>query len=158
MRSSELGIGSFRPRSIAAAKASLARSIVCLTVVALTPFTAGFPQSQIGNGAPYPPPQLGELPTNRTTNPMADANRVMEDSMKRHDEIRQFEWMNAQRQKEMISNSAKLIELAQQLNAEANKNAPDALSILGVRQAEAIEKLAHNIQGKMRESVSPASN
>jgi hypothetical protein len=154
MRSSDLRIGSFRPRDASLAKASWVRGLVCLAVVTFIPFVAGFPQSQVGNGLPYPSPTPGMAPMNRTANPTADANRLMEDSMKKQDNLKRFESMNVQRQKEMTSDTAKLVELAHQLKAETDKGTPAPLSILEVRQAEAIEKLAHSIQGKMKASIS----
>lgn len=92
---------------------------------------------------------------NRMANPTADANRLMQDSMKNQDNIKRFELINVQREKEMTSETAKLIDLANQLKIATNKGAPAALSVLQIREAEAIEKLAHNIQGKMKASVSP---
>jgi len=118
------------------------------------PFAAAFPQSQIGNGLPYPPNQPGVVPMNRTANPTADANRLMEDSMKLQSDLKRFEEINLQRQKEMTSDTAKLVELAHQLKTDTDKGTPDALSILEIRRAELIEKLAHSIQNKMRASVS----
>ena len=91
---------------------------------------------------------------NRTANPTADANRLMEDSMKKQDNLQRFESINVQRQKDLTSDTAKLIELAHELKTETDKGMPEALSILEIRQAEAIEKLAHSIQGKMKASVS----
>ena len=154
MRSSDLRIGSFRSRSAALAKTAWARGLVCLVVVALMPFAAGFPQSQVGNGLPYPAASPGMPPMNRTANPTADANRLMEDSMKKQDNLKRFESINVQRQKDLTSDTAKLIELAHELKTETDKGMPEALSILEIRQAEAIEKLAHSIQGKMKASVS----
>jgi hypothetical protein len=90
---------------------------------------------------------------NRTANPTADANRLMEDSMKLQDNLKRFEEINLQRQKDMTSYAAKLIELAHQLKTETDKGAPDTDSILDIRKAELIEKLAHSIQNKMRASV-----
>jgi hypothetical protein len=117
------------------------------------PLAVGFPQS-VGNGLPYPPREPGVIPMNQTANPTADANRLMEDSMKQQDNLKRFELMNVQRQKEMTSDTAKLIELAHQLKIQTDKGTPDALSMLEIRKAEMIEKLAHSIQGKMRASVS----
>lgn len=91
---------------------------------------------------------------NRTANPTADANRLLEDSMKHQDNLRQLELLNQLRQKEMTSDMARLIELANQLKTETDQGAPDILSILDVRKAEQIEKLAHSIQHKMRASSS----
>ena len=91
---------------------------------------------------------------NQTANPTADANRLMEDSMKHQDNLKRFELMNVQRQKDMTSDTAKLIELAHQLKIQTDKGTPNAPSMLEIRKAEMIEKLAHSIQGKMRASVS----
>ncbi len=95
---------------------------------------------------------------NQTANPTADANRLMEDSMKHQDNLKRYELMNVRRQKEMTSDSAKLVELAHQLKIEADQGTPQALAILEIRQAELIEKLANSIQHKMRASVSPVSS
>jgi hypothetical protein len=130
------------------------RGLVCLALVTFMPFAVGVPQSQVGNGLPYPAPQPGVFPMNHTANPTADANRLMLDSMKQQDKLKQFELMNVQRQQEMTSDTARLIELANELKAETDKSTPEALSMLEIRKAELIEKLAHNIQHKMRANVS----
>lgn len=94
---------------------------------------------------------------NRTANPTADANRLMEDSMKNQDNVKRFELMNLQRQKDLTSDTERLLELAHQLQTETDTSSPDTLPILEIRKAEQIEKLAHNIQHKMKETAS-ASN
>ena len=152
MRSSDLRIGAFRPRSIVLEKA-LVRSLVCLAVVTFIPFATGVPQS-VGNGLPYPPREPGEPPMNQMANPTADANRLMEDSMRLQDNFRRFEAISLKRHKEMTSDTAKLIELARQLKTETDTGAPDTLSNYEVQQADAIAKLAHNIQDKMKASAS----
>ena len=91
---------------------------------------------------------------NRTANPTADANRLMEDSMKLQDNLKRFNEINLQRQKDMTSYTAKLVELARQLKTETDKGTPGTHSMIEIRQAELIEKLAHSIQSKMRASVS----
>jgi hypothetical protein len=154
MRGSDLRIGPFRPRSIVLEKAAWVRGLVCLAVVTSIPFAAAFPQSQVGNGLPYPPPQPGVAPMNRMANPTADANRLMVDSMKLQNSLKAFELLNVQRQKEMTSDTAKLVELANQLKTDADRGVPDAISILEIRRAELIERLAHNIQHKMRATPS----
>jgi len=155
MRCSDLRIGAFIPRSIELEKAPWVRGLVCLAIVTSMPFAAGVPQSQVGNGLPYPPPEPGTAPMNRTANPTADANRLMEDSMKLQNNRKRFEEINLQRQKEMTSDTEKLVELAHQLKTETDKGTPDTLSTLDIRKAELIEKLAHTIQNKMRASVTP---
>jgi hypothetical protein len=117
-------------------------------------FAAGAPQSQVGNGLPYPAREPGLPPMSQTANPTADANRLMEDSMKRQDNIKRFETINLQRQKEMTSDTARLIALANELKSETDKGTPDTLSMVEIRKVELIEKLAHRIQDKMRASGS----
>lgn len=153
-RNSDLSVGAFRPRSFVLEKASRVRGLVCLALVTTLPFVAAIPQQSIGNGLPYPAPEPGLPPMNRTANPTADANRLMEDSMKLQDNLKRFEEMNLQRQKDMTSYTAKLLELARQLKTETDKGTPEPHSILEIRQAELIEKLAHSIQNKMKASVS----
>ena len=154
MRSSGLRIGTFRLGSFVLERAPWVRGLVCLAGVMSIPFAAGVSQNQVGNGLPYPPREPGLPAMNQTANPTADANRIMEDSMKLQDNLRRFELMNVQRQQEMTSDTARLIELANELKAETDKSTPEALSMLEIRKAELIEKLAHSIQGKMRASVS----
>jgi hypothetical protein len=128
------------------------RGLIFLAAVTFMPFAVAFSQAQIGNGLPYPPDQPGELPMNRTANPTADANRLLEDSMKRQDNLRRIESTNLQRQADMTSDAAKLIELAHELKIETDRDAPDTLSMTAIHKAEQIEKLAHNIQHKMTDS------
>lgn len=153
MRSSGLRINVSRFRSIVLGKAPWVRGLVCLSVVTFMPFAEGIQQSP-GNGLPYPAREPGVVPMNQTANPTADANRLMEDSMKHQDNLKRFELINVQRQKEMTSDTEVLIELAHQLKTETDKGTPGTLSMLEIRKAEMIEKLAHNIQHKMRVSVS----
>ncbi|MGB6691489.1 MAG: hypothetical protein WBE76_26940 [Terracidiphilus sp.] len=91
---------------------------------------------------------------NPTANPTADANRLMLDSMKHQDALKQIELMNLQRQEEMTSDTAKLVELANELKTETEKGAPDMIPMFEIQQAETIEKLAHGVQKKMRASIS----
>jgi len=154
MRSDDLQIRAFLSRGILLEKATWVRGLVFLATVMLMLSAKGFSQSQIGNGLPYPPPTPGVPPMNRTANPTADANRLMEDSMKRQDNTKRFDSMNVERQKELTSYTAKLLELASELKLQADADKPQTLSVLEVRKAELIEKLAHSIQGKMRASVS----
>lgn len=153
MRSSDFPIGALRPRSFVLEKAPWVRGLVCLAVVVIMPFAASAPGQQVGNGLPYPPPEPGMPPMNQMANPTADANRLMLDSMKHQDQLKIFALINLQRQKEMTSDTARLLELANQLKTETSQGTPDAPSIVELRQAELIEKLAHSIQNKMKASA-----
>jgi 2,4-dienoyl-CoA reductase-like NADH-dependent reductase (Old Yellow Enzyme family) len=88
-------------------------------------------------------------PMNPLANPTADANRYMEDSMKREDNRKLFNKLNIQRHKDMASQTAKLLTLANQLKDETDRSSANAPSIISVREAEQIEKLAHDVREKM---------
>jgi ATP-dependent helicase/DNAse subunit B len=60
---------------------------------------------------------------------------------------------NAQRQQQIVDDTAKLLELAQKLNSEVSKSDKDTLSIPVVKEAEEIEKLAKSIKEKMRDGM-----
>ena len=125
-----------------------------LAVVMVMGSAMGFAQSSIGNGLPYPPPAPGEFPMNRTANPTADANRLMEDSMKAQDETKRFALINAERQKQMASAALILLQLADQLNTDTNRRTANPDKDMQIKKAELIEKLARNIQNKMTATVS----
>ena len=58
---------------------------------------------------------------------------------------------NTQRQQQIVSDSAHLLDLAQRLNDEVNKSTKDELSLSVVKEADEIEKLAKSIKEKMRD-------
>ena len=58
---------------------------------------------------------------------------------------------NIDRQKEIVNDTAQLLELAQELNAAVSKSNKDTLSLSVVKKAEEIEKLAKSIKQKMRD-------
>jgi len=140
-------MGAFRPR-VVLEKAYWTGTLILAAAVTLLPCVAG-----AQNGLPYPPKEPGLPPMNQMANPTADANRLMLDSMKQQDNQKQFELMNVQRRKEMTSDAAKMIALAYELNAKADKVTPDKLSMFEIQQAEQIGKLARQIQDKMRASL-----
>jgi hypothetical protein len=86
---------------------------------------------------------------NPLANPTADANRYLEDSMKRQDNRKLFEKLNVQRQKDMASDTEKLLALSNQLKADMDRRAGNAPSMISVREAEQIEKLAREVREKM---------
>jgi hypothetical protein len=58
---------------------------------------------------------------------------------------------NAERQQQIVADSAHLLQLAQKLNDEVAKSTKDQLSVSVVKEAEEIEKLAKSIKDKMRD-------
>lgn len=59
---------------------------------------------------------------------------------------------NAQRQQQIVSDTAHLLQLAQQLNADVSKSNKDELSVTVVKDADEIEKLAKSIKDRMRDA------
>jgi len=66
--------------------------------------------------------------------------------------------MNAARQKSMVSDSNRLLKLAQELNDEVSSTNPDSLTLAELSKIAEIEKLAHKVKGKMSMSVRGATD
>jgi hypothetical protein len=64
-----------------------------------------------------------------------------------------LEQLNLERKRQMSADSALLLKLAADLKAEVDRTDKDMLSITVIRQANEIEKLAHNVREKMKASV-----
>lgn len=95
--------------------------------------------------SPFPqlPPEL---------NPTPDANaqaRMQEERSQKQN----FEAANATRKKQIGNDSTKILKLATDLNTEVDKTAKDTLSLKVIREADEIEKLAHDVQEKMKLTV-----
>jgi hypothetical protein len=58
---------------------------------------------------------------------------------------------NNQRQQQIVDDTTKLLELAQQLKDEVDKSTKNTLSLSVVKKADEIEKLAKAVKEKMRE-------
>ncbi len=54
------------------------------------------------------------------------------------------------RQKKLIDDTAKLLELATELKSEVDKSTKNQLSLEVVRKADEIEKLAHDVKQRMK--------
>jgi hypothetical protein len=66
---------------------------------------------------------------------------------------RTFNAANAERRKQIADDSARLLALATDLKAEVDKSSKDTLSLPVVRKAEEIEKLAHAVKEKMKQTA-----
>jgi hypothetical protein len=68
---------------------------------------------------------------------------------------RRLRMLNAERQKELVADTNKLLKLAQQLDAEIAGANPDSLTPDQLRRVAEIEKLARSVKDKMSTSVRP---
>lgn len=59
---------------------------------------------------------------------------------------------NLQRQQEMRRDSEKMLQLMQELNQYLQNKTPGTVSLDAVKKAEQIEKLAHSVRTKMKQS------
>ena len=54
------------------------------------------------------------------------------------------------RQKHLLADTARLVELSNQLQAEVNKSTKYEVSLTAMRKAEEIEKLAHSVRERIK--------
>ena len=66
---------------------------------------------------------------------------------------KQLRMLNAARQKQLVADTDKLLNLAKQLDAEIGSTNPDSLTPEQLRRIAEIEKLAHSVKEKMATSV-----
>ena len=62
---------------------------------------------------------------------------------------RRMRVLNLERQKSMVSDTDRLLKLAQELNSEIDNSNPEALTPVQLRKIGEIEKLARNVKQKM---------
>jgi hypothetical protein len=110
-----------------------------LSIIFSLPFSARAQQQQNPNASQAAAPAI-----NSPTTPEPDPTL-------HHMAERMAMERNIERQKQIVSDTARLLQLAQQLNNEVSKSSKDTLSVSVVKRAEQIEKLAKSIKDKMRD-------
>lgn len=83
--------------------------------------------------------------------PMVNGNDGASDGMGSIEE-QQAKLRNAERQKQLVEDTQRLLSLANELKLDVDKSSKDTLSLDVVRKADEIEKLAHNVKEKMKGS------
>ncbi|HVC46632.1 MAG TPA: hypothetical protein VND90_05250 [Terracidiphilus sp.] len=119
------------------------RSGRLLLIVLASVVFACFAASMPGAGQAYPGVDLQPPPTN----PFPEMDE-MDPQLAR----RQLRALNAERQKELVKDTAKLLKLAQALNAQTRAENAESLSAAQWKEIDRIEKLAHNVKQKMVET------
>jgi nitric oxide reductase activation protein len=64
----------------------------------------------------------------------------------------QAKMRNLDRQKQLVADTERLLNLANELKTEVDKSNKDTLSLDVIRKADEIEKLAHSVKEKMKGS------
>lgn len=96
------------------------------------------PQQTSPTTAPARPHQPGDV-FGEPENPMAATNAAKLEHMREDD-----------RHKRLLSDTAKLVELSNELKADVEKTPKDTLSVDVVKKAAEIEKLAHDVKERMK--------
>ena len=131
----------------------MVRGLICLAVFVAIPSVVGISQQgQSSSGNPTHD-YSGIPPMNPMANPTPDANKFLESSMRLQNSRKQINELNVLRQKEMMADTQRLVVLAIQLKAETDQTSREKLSMITVRQAEQIEKLAKGVRDKMKATV-----
>lgn len=89
-------------------------------------------------------------PATLTALPDANAQMQMHDQQSK---AQNFAAANAERQRQIADDSAKLLKLAADLKAEVEKTDKDTLSLNVIRKADEIERLARSVKEKMKLTV-----
>ena len=86
--------------------------------------------------------------TQPLTDPAADHDRqvIVDNSA----EVRQAQLLRVQRQKQLISDSDKLLKLATDLKQQIDNTPAETLSADSVKKAAEIEKLAHSLRQRLK--------
>lgn len=114
--------------------------LITFLLLAVWPVRAGARQVVQSSA---PPGSMGRSPTPGSNpnepNPLAGSTALKMEHMREDD-----------RRKRMLADTAKLVALSTELNAEVEKTPKDELSVDVVRKAAEIEKLAHDVKDRMR--------
>ena len=68
----------------------------------------------------------------------------------RHAQEEAAKQRNLDRQKRLVADTDKLLQLAQELKVEVDKSNKDMLSVTVIKKAEEIEKLAKSVKERMK--------
>ncbi|HTW48737.1 MAG TPA: hypothetical protein VMD92_12365 [Acidobacteriaceae bacterium] len=97
-----------------------------------------------GKGQPKGPPYMQPgLPTMDQPGTVADPVRVKMDEER-------MKAMNDDRRKKLSADVDRLIELTNELKTDVDKTTKDELSLEVIKKAQEIEKLAHDVQSRMK--------
>lgn len=127
-----------------------ARAAACLAALAWAACLHAFSQSNVQ--APGLQPQPKHTILDPAINRPPDANQIMQ--MREQKAIRKhFDAANVERMHQLAEDTTLLLRLAGDLKTEIGMPRPDALSSDLMRKLEDIERLAHNVQQKMKLTV-----
>jgi len=130
------------------------RTSACLVALAWAVSSVAFSQTVPQAPVSQPPPKHTIL--DPAANRPPDANDIMllrEQQVKR----KNFDAANLERKRQLNEDSALLLKLVSELNTEIGKATNESVSPELMRKIEVIERLAHNVQQKMKLTVGAAT-
>ncbi len=98
-------------------------------------------------GQPKPPPTLQNGPS---TLPTLNQPPLGPDPMHTHMDEERMKAMNDDRHKKLSADVDRLLALTNELKSDVDKANKDELSVQVIRKAAEIEKLAHDVQSRMK--------
>ena len=98
-------------------------------------------------GQPKPPPTMQQGPA---TMPSIDQPVIVADPMRTHMDQERMKAMNDDRHKRLAADVDRLLSLTNELKSDVDKANKDELSVEVIRKAAEIEKLAHDVQSRMK--------
>jgi hypothetical protein len=113
------------------------RFLAVLGLLALPPVSGN-----AGQFTPMPGPD-------NQRDPISDINKTTDPNVEKLHK-QQVKALNEQRQKQLVTDTDKLLELATELKTEVGKTDKDTLSVTVIRKTEQIEKLAKSVREKMK--------
>jgi hypothetical protein len=127
------------------------RACICLAVTAALSGTAQAPNTTLSSGGALRQDRADIAGSVNRTPDANDMTRIREQQSKQQN----FEAANIERKRQIAEDSARLLKLATDLKIEVDKTNKDTLSLIVIRKAEEIERLAHNVKEKMKLTVGP---
>lgn len=131
--------------------AGLMRTVVIAVVMSGAAMLAPRVWAQQGSSFPSMSPQSsGKMPSASMGGQQDDNNSNTRDPLAQQQEARRARAAMDERQRKMQEDTAKLLQLAEQLKAEMEKTNKFQMSLEVVKKAEEIEKLARDVKNRMK--------
>jgi hypothetical protein len=119
------------------------RKLICAAFLAAFSCTAVIAQQTTPAPATPAPPAATPAPASQPSDTPAStaANQKPQDPAM------------VQRKKQLAADTAKLLELANELKTEMDKSSKDTLSLNVIKKADQVEKLAHKVRDEMKATI-----
>jgi hypothetical protein len=110
----------------------------------------GTVEAQRNGQGKQPPPAMQPGAATPGTLPSLDQPALPADPMRAHMDEERMKAMNDDRRKKLAADVDRLLVLTNELKSDVDKANKDELSVQVIRKAAEIEKLAHDVQSRMK--------